>query len=84
MDDKMKKVVEALKKEPFKRLNDHAASVLTDMLMPHQVNKVDERVYSAKEVEVMLNDVLNKTLLHKHTDSNEIAEYITKYLEENA
>lgn len=85
MDDKTKKIViEALSKEPFKRLNDHAAAALTNITLAHQVNKLDERVYSAKEVDFMLNDVLNKTLSHKHTDSNEIAEYVTKYLQENA
>ena len=85
MDDKMKKVVEALKEEPFKRLNDHAAAALTDIMLPHQVNKLDERVYSVKEVEVMLNDVLNKAnSIDFERDSTEIAEYVTKYLEQNA
>lgn len=86
MDDKTKKaVIEALSKEPFKRLNDHAASALAGIMLPHQVNKVDERVYSVKEVEVMLNDVLNKAnSINFERDASEIAEYVTKYLEQNA
>ena len=86
MDDKTKKaVVEALKKEPFKRLNDHAAAALTNIMLPHQVNKLDEKVYSAKEVEVMLNDVLNKAnAIDFERDATEIAEYVTKYLKQNA
>jgi hypothetical protein len=86
MDDKTKKaVIEALSKEPFKRLNDHAAAALTGIMLPHQVNKVDERVYSVKEVEVMLNDVLNKAnSINFERDATEIAEYVTKYLEQNA
>lgn len=85
MDDKTKKaVIEALKEEPFKRLNDHAAAALTGMILPHQVNKLNERVYSPKEVEVMLNDVLNKAeLINFERDNSEIAEYVTKYLKQN-
>ena len=85
MDEKIKKAMESLEgKEPFKRLNDHAREALTNMLLPHQVNKLDERVYTSKEVEFMLNDVLNKSISNKHTDSNEIAEYVTNYLNKNA
>lgn len=85
MDDKFKKVAEGLEgKESFQRLNDHALEALTNILLPHQVNKLDERAYTHKEVEFMLNDVLNKSYLHKHTDSNEIAEYVINYLDKNA